>query len=561
MAWFENYDLEKIVTPVDPFKLRNLLRESHYDSDKTEFLFKGFTEGFDLGYNNEDEVRQLSPNLKITIGSEVELWNKVMKEVELKRYAGPFEKIPYSHDFIQSPIGLVPKDGGTKTRLIFHLSYPRNGNTSVNYNTDDDLIHVSYPDFDSAIRICLREGKGCKIAKSDLSSAFRHLCIHKRFWRYLIMKAKCLLNGRTFYFVDKCLPFGASISCALFQELSNAISHLVEFRTKKENINYLDDFFFAHIKTWFCNRQVEIFLQVCNEINFPVSMDKTFWGTTQLTFLGLLIDTVRQQISVPLDKIQKAVQMIHYVLDKPSKKLRLEQLQKLCGFLNFLCKAIVPGRAFTRRLYSFGAGLTKKNHHLKIKGEMKSDLRLWLTFLSSPRNFSHPFFHFNQLLTATDIHFMTDASKNKDFGCGGVCGTDWFIMQWETGFIKKYDPSIAFLELFALTVGILAWIRQFKNMKLVLFCDNMSVVHMINTTSSSCKFCMKLIRIIVLELIQSNTHVTCRHIPTKQNIFADNLSRMRYDKFRLEGRKRGIKFNGRMTEIQEILLPIEKFFK
>ena len=47
-----------------------------------------------------------------------------MKEVKLGRYAGPFPTIPYEEDFIQSPIGLVPKDQGCDTRLIFHLSYP-----------------------------------------------------------------------------------------------------------------------------------------------------------------------------------------------------------------------------------------------------------------------------------------------------------------------------------------------------------------------------------------------------------------------------------------------------
>ena len=49
-----------------------------------------------------------------------------MKEVKLKRFAGPFESSPFE-DFIQSPVGLVPKDNGKDTRLIFHLSYPRTG--------------------------------------------------------------------------------------------------------------------------------------------------------------------------------------------------------------------------------------------------------------------------------------------------------------------------------------------------------------------------------------------------------------------------------------------------
>ena len=55
------------------------------------------------------------------VGNETEMWNKIMKDVSAKRVAGPFDKIPFTN-FIQSPIGLVPK-AGNKTRLIFHLSF------------------------------------------------------------------------------------------------------------------------------------------------------------------------------------------------------------------------------------------------------------------------------------------------------------------------------------------------------------------------------------------------------------------------------------------------------
>ena len=44
----------------------------------------------------------------------MELWNKVMKGVNLKRYAGPFDSIPFEN-YVQSPIGLIPKDGGKST--------------------------------------------------------------------------------------------------------------------------------------------------------------------------------------------------------------------------------------------------------------------------------------------------------------------------------------------------------------------------------------------------------------------------------------------------------------
>ena len=93
---------------MDYNQLDRLLKKTNYDNNKREKLVNGFRNGFDLGYRGPTNIQQKAPNLKFTIGDETELWNKVMKEVELKRYAGPFEAIPYKN-FIQSPIGLVPK--------------------------------------------------------------------------------------------------------------------------------------------------------------------------------------------------------------------------------------------------------------------------------------------------------------------------------------------------------------------------------------------------------------------------------------------------------------------
>ena len=60
-----------------------------------------------------------------------------MKEVKEERYAGPFSEPPFT-EFIQSPIGLVPKDNGKATRLIFHLLYPKDS-VSINLATPDSL--------------------------------------------------------------------------------------------------------------------------------------------------------------------------------------------------------------------------------------------------------------------------------------------------------------------------------------------------------------------------------------------------------------------------------------
>ena len=201
--------------------MEELLRQTNYPPDEINFLIDGFTNGFALGFNGDRRVIRTAPNLRLDpIGTPLDLWNKVISEVKSHRFAGPFLQPPFQH-YIQSPLGLVPKDGGTKTRLIFHLSYPRRSRSgkpeSVNANIPRELTTVQYPQFDEAVQLCLDQGPGCKAAKSDMTSAFRHLPIRREDWALLVMFALHPLTGLTYYFFDKCVPFRAATSCALFQ--------------------------------------------------------------------------------------------------------------------------------------------------------------------------------------------------------------------------------------------------------------------------------------------------------------------------------------------------------
>ena len=171
------YETEDIVTPIDVNVLQELLTEANYDIQKSSKLIQGFKSGFDLGYRGNMKRRNMSCNLPFKVGDESEMWEKIMKEVKLNRYAGPYSEqdIPYSH-FVQSLIGLVPKSGN-KTRLIFHLSYDFGEEKSINTNTPDEMCSVKYKDLDFAIKGSLKllEHLDYQIiyyAKTDLVSAF-----------------------------------------------------------------------------------------------------------------------------------------------------------------------------------------------------------------------------------------------------------------------------------------------------------------------------------------------------------------------------------------------------
>ena len=140
-------------------------------------------------------------------------------------------------------------------------------------------------------------------------------------------------------------------------------------------------------------------------------------------------------------------------------------------------------------------------------------------------------------------------------GFGAYCGPEWSYGQWDTQFCAKHEPSIEYLDLFAVTVGVLNWLKLFRNMKIVLFCNNIAVVNMINNASAKCKNCMVLIRMIVLEGLVCNTRVFAKYVKSKENDKADALSRLQWSRF---WKLAGLKMNRECTPILQALWPMEK---
>ena len=529
---------------------------TQYDKQASEELIKGFTEGFSIGYHGPKNRKSLSNNIPFTrgVGDKFDMWSKIMNEVSENRVAGPFEGIPFDN-YIQSPIGLVPKSGG-KTCLIFHLSYNFGDDGLVNHHTPKDLCSVQYNDLDFAIKCCLRTSEKAKLefemgvggnphgwvylSKTDLRSAFRMLLVSPRSWCWLIFKAENPSTGRTMFFVDKCLPFGASISCSLFQKFSNALRHIVSSITGREYAitNYLDDFLFTETTTESSNSMVRSFLKVCDDIRLPVADDKTECASLRIVFLGLLLDGQNLLLGVPLDKRQRALDILNMFIDK--KKATLKQLQALAGYLNFLSRAVHPSRCFTRRMYAkFSHLLTDRSgkhklyHHVRLDREFKFDCEVWRIFLSMDTTsvVLRPLIDLYQESTSVEMDFYSDSSASESLGFGVVFGRHWMFGAWPPQFIRTFKPSIAYLELFALVAGILAWETEICNIRMIIYCDNQSVVEMVNKNASSCSKCMFLLRLLVLSGIIHNRRIFVRYIKSKDNLRADLLSRLKINKF------------------------------
>ena len=137
--------------------------------------------------------------------------------------------------------------------------------------------------------------------------------------------------------------------------------------------------------------------------------------------------------------------------------------------------------------------LLKQYHHVNLTTDFLLDCKVWLTFLKSPDlRLCRPFIDFfDKEETHQRLFFYSDASKNTEYGIGAVFNDSWVAGIRPKHFIAQADPSIEFLELYALTFVIVTWQKDdlLRNRRVTLFCDNESVMYMVNQSTSSCSQC------------------------------------------------------------------------
>ena len=165
---------------------------------------------------------------------------------------------------------------------------------------------------------------------------------------------------------------------------------------------------------------------------------------------------------------------------------------------------------------------------------MRFDCEVWCTFLENFRTAAvcHPMVDLKQnTLFAEQLNFYSDAIVNASLGMGAVFNEKWLFAQWEEDFIKQKSPSIEYLELTGLVGAVLTWGENLHNMRVIVYCDNMSVVAMVNSMSSNCKNCMYLLRLLTLNNMVHNRRVFARHVRGIHNNLSHTLSRLQFDCF------------------------------
>ncbi len=432
---------------------------------------------------------------------------QIYKELDEGNYV-----ITHRKPTIVSSIGAIPKDknnlqGGI--RLIHDGSLPE----GANLNSYASKHKFSYQTLDDAAS---KVPPGGYIAKVDLRSAYRSISIHNSCYAATGLKWRFAGNKTETYMYDTRLPFGASKSCYIFQRISNAIVRMME-RRGYCIVGYLDDFLIISNSKQACQEAYDTLLALLQRLGFEIQWSKVVPPSQKLVFLGVEIDTQCRTLALPKTKMDELKDLLGTWICK-QKATKLE-LQKLIGKLNWAARVIRGGRTFLRRLIDLMCKLRRKHHRTKLNQNARADISWW----------SHCMSFFNGTAKfITDIPVPSDQLSCDACLLGGAAyyNGDWFYTSWHVDHPDIVGSHINCLECFTLLLAARRWKSHWANKHLVVYSDNTTTVSAINNGSSRSKDIMPYLRELFWLSVESNFHITARHLPGRLNILSDRLSRL-----------------------------------
>ena len=154
---------------------------------------------------------------------------------------------------------------------------------------------------------------------------------------------------------------------------------------------------------------------------------------------------------------------------------------------------------------------------------------MWKAFLSGWNGRS--FFSDSTVFTSPDLELYTDAASSVGFG--GYFNGQWFQGKWlpHMHLSPTKGISIEWQELFPIVVACALWFPHFSGKRIQFWCDNQSVVAIINSGHSKAPRIMDLLRFLVLLSMKHNFFVRACHVPGVNNDIADALSHFQDERF------------------------------
>ena len=505
-------------------------------------VLKGIQNGFDPHIDTtQGSVTSATRNHPTSPKAKLHIIKDLLRGLDLGFLLGPISvHDPRAQSIIWSPVGTVPKDID-KLRLIHDLSHRASG-TSVNDLIDSKYTYVSYIQTREVVQFIDSLGPGALFWIADMQDAYRRVPIIPRQRRFLG------IQWENMFVISACLPFGLSASCQIYSTFAEGIRQiaintnpgLFLFHQRQMLFNYLDDFFGQHPDLKIAAQQFQAFLALIAELGIPTQDRKCHKPATQQIILGFLYSSVTRIISIPQRKIKIILRRLDRLIQLSTGKVSRREIATVVGVLMWAAQVIFPAKAMLRRLQYF-VDKTKwgwDQRQIQLNNSVRCDLVWWKTIIQS----SHNGISFDYILKTpkdADIHIWTDAAGTDFRGCGGYSTLlDFYQIRWDKIPLSNksrqlLQEDIVYKEFLALVVTVLLWGHKFTNKAVTFHCDNKSVVGIV--TAKNCDYArhdlMDLMRVLAETAFKHRFWFWIDHVPGKQNIEADRLSRWQSQPF------------------------------
>ena len=419
-------------------------------------------------------------------------------------------------------MGAFRKKHSQKVRVIHDLSWPPG--SSINSHLEEQVCTLQYITIDDAVQHVRQYGKGTLMAKLDLKDAFKHVVVNPQYWHLLGTTWKTE-QGTLQYYVDLVLPFGLRSSPHLFDQFAKGLEYIMKVKGVNNVEHYLDDFFTCGPpNSQICYDNLNLMCTTCKETGFQVNPQKIVQPTTQLEFLGIVIDSDKLQLKISAERLCDIyVELLSWQKRMSCKK---RELLSLIGKLTFVSRVVKSGRTFVRRMIDQAKRVKYLHYKVKLNKAIREDIKWWLAYLPVWNGVSA--FQDEKWCTNFDIKLYTDSS---DLGIGAVFNNEWFYEQFSHTQQGGKLKSINWRELYAIVKALSTWGIKFCDKRILIYCDNEAVTYIVNSGTSKNQEIMKLVRAMFYITAQHNIDIKCCHLPGIENTSADALSRIQISKF------------------------------
>jgi hypothetical protein len=510
MVLWNNLDKEvfKVKTPVKIDMLEYLTRENP-NRPYVEYVLQGLKEGFRIGFR---EIRRkvILPNLTSIHEAPETFREAVEKEVNLGRYAGPFDiRNSPVELFRVNPCGLIPKKDTSprEYRVISHQSAPRGA--SVNDGISKEDFEIKYENVAHAAKWIRYYGHSCQLIKVDIKEAYRILPVHP-----LDQTLQGVICEEKLYF-DRCLAFGNRAAPGIFCRFADLIAWIAVNQGLPAVLHYIDDFLIAVPRGGM--EAKHLFLRLLEVLGIPYKPSKLEGPTTRLVFLGITLDTVAMTASIPNSKKEELLELM-----KEWRKKRwgfVDEVRSLIGTLIWMGQVMPQGRVFIQSFIELIKGRSGKRTRCALRAANRKDLDWWIETM--PRWNGVYLLEEEEWIKPERSNLYTDAS---DIGGGAVYDKFFFHFKWkEEVDLKEY--TIQFREMFTIIAAMLTFQRFWKKKRYYLETDSMPNIGAVAAGRCHNVLVHRLIHDFYAIQAYGSYTVRLRYVESENNKDADDLSR------------------------------------